>query len=153
MKFTKIALAITNATLLLSVFGGTVASQMTDYLLPEDFRVYVSDEGVVINWAAPGYTEKILPTVNKYTKRDGGYIACYSRNLEGSIYSVGDGIYVMGQIRLQGRYIGRIFHPKGYENKDISAAEEFKTLCNQTFPAARSGGWAGGDTGGWFGIQ
>ncbi|MBE8988042.1 MULTISPECIES: hypothetical protein [unclassified Nostoc] len=126
---------------------------MTNYLLPEDFRVYVSDEGSVVNWAAPGYTEKILPTVNKYMLRDGGYIACYSRNEEGSIYSVGGGIYVMGQIRLQGRYIGRIFHPLGYEGKDISAAVEFKTLCNQTFAAARNGGWAGGDTGGWFGIE
>jgi cellobiose phosphorylase len=58
---------------------------MTNYLLPEDFRVYVSDEGGVVNWATPGYTEKILPTVNKYMLRDGGYIACYSRNEEGSI--------------------------------------------------------------------
>ncbi|MBW4563866.1 MAG: hypothetical protein KME32_22535 [Mojavia pulchra JT2-VF2] len=126
---------------------------MTNYFLAEDFRVYVSTEGGVVNWAAPGYTERILPTVNKYMNRDGGYIACYSRNQKGSIYSVGSGIYVMGQIRLQGRYIGRIFHPKGYEDKDISAAIEFKTLCNQTFPAARNGGWAGGDTGGWFGIE
>ncbi len=38
MKFTKIALAITNATLLASVLYETVASQMTDYLLPEEFR-------------------------------------------------------------------------------------------------------------------
>ncbi|MEH2380264.1 MAG: hypothetical protein V7K27_15490 [Nostoc sp.] len=130
-----------------------LVSKVTDYLLPEDFRVYVSAQGGVVNWPAPGYIEKILPTVNKYTLQDGGYIACYSHNQEGSIYSVGGGIYVMGQIRLQGGYIGRIFQPKGYEGKDISAAQEFKTLCNQTFPAARSGGWAGGDTGGWFGIQ
>ncbi len=153
MKFTKAFLIMTNATFLLSVFSQTVASQMTDYLLPEDFRVYVSAEGGVINRPAPGYREKILPTINKYMKRDGGYIACYSRNQAGSIYSVGDGIYVMGQIRVKGRYIGRIFHPQGYEGKDISGAKKFKTLCNQTFPAARSGGWAGGDTGGWFGIQ
>jgi hypothetical protein len=153
MKFTQTLWTITNATLLLSVFAGTAASQMTDCLLPEDFRVYVSAEGGVVNWAAPEYTEKILPTVNKYMKRDGGYIACYSRNEKGSIYSVGGGIYVMGQIRLKGRYIGRIFHPQGFEGKDISAVQKFKTLCNQTFPAARSGGWAGGDTGGWFGIQ
>ncbi|MEH1873789.1 hypothetical protein [Nostoc sp.] len=126
---------------------------MTDYLLPEDFRVYVNEQGTAVNWPAPGYIEKILPTVNKYLLRDGGYIACYSRNQEGSIYSVGGGIYVMGQIRLQGHYSGRIFQPLGYEGKDISDAQEFKTLCNQTFPAARRSGWAGGDTGGWFGIQ
>ncbi|MGI2904865.1 hypothetical protein [Tolypothrix sp. VBCCA 56010] len=103
--------------------------------------------------AAPGYEHKFLPTVNKYMLLDGGYIACYSRNEEGSIYSVGGGIYVVGQIRLQGRYIGRIFHPKGYEGKDISAAQKFKTLCNETFSAARSLCWASGDTGGWFRIQ
>ncbi|QFS51375.1 hypothetical protein [Nostoc sphaeroides] len=130
-----------------------LVSQVTDYLLPEDFRVYVSPSGAIVNWPAPGYIEKILPTVNKYVLRDGGYIACYSRNQQGSIYSVGGGIYVMGQIRLQGRYSGRIFQPKGYEGKDISGAQEFKTLCNQTFPAALSSAWAGGDTGGWFGIQ
>lgn len=153
MKFTRNWwIAATTATLLLYSCYEAVRSQMTNYFLPEDFKVYVSDQGVV-NWPAPEYTEKILPTVNKYMKQDGGYIACYSRNEEGSIYSVGGGIYVMGQIRLQGRYIGRIFHPKGFENKDISAAQEFKDLCNQTFPTARGGGWAGGDTGGWFGIE
>ncbi|HEY9849223.1 MAG TPA: hypothetical protein V6D28_07175 [Leptolyngbyaceae cyanobacterium] len=152
MKFTKNWwVTATIAIFLLSYSYQAVLSQMKGYFLPEDFRVYVSDQGAV-NWPAPGYTEKILPTVNKYMGRDGGYVACYSRNEEGSIYSVGGGIYVMGQIRLQGRYIGRIFHPKGYENKDISAAQEFKDLCNQTFPTARGGGWAGGDTGGWFGI-
>ena len=125
---------------------------MTQYILPEDFKVYVGQNGGVVNTAAPGYEEKVLPTVNKYMGDDGGYIACYSRNKKGSIYSVGGGIYVMGQIRLQGQYIGRIFHPKGYEHRDISAASEFKDLCNETFPACQGGGWAGGDTGGWFGI-
>ena len=72
---------------------------MTQYLLPENFKVYVKGESV-INHPAPGYKERVLPTVNKYMGNDGGYIACYSRNQEGSIYSVGDGIYVMGQIRL-----------------------------------------------------
>ncbi|NCR60232.1 MAG: C1 family peptidase [Microcystis aeruginosa LL13-06] len=101
----------------------------------------------------PGYEERTLPTVNKYTESDGGYIACYSRNKEGSVYSFDNGIYVMGQIRLQGQYIGEIFHPKGYENQDISAVQELKDLCNQTFPACKGGGWAGGDSGGWFGLR
>ncbi len=124
---------------------------MIEYLLPENFKVYVKDERVV-NRPYPGFIEKILPTVNKYMGNNGGYIACYSRSKQGSIYSVGGGIYVMGQIRLEGKYKGRIFEPKGYEGKDISAAQEFKDLCNETFPAAKGGGWAGGDTGGWFGL-
>jgi hypothetical protein len=37
---------------------------MTDYFLPEDFKVYVSPYGHVVNWAAPGYEEKFFPTVN-----------------------------------------------------------------------------------------
>jgi hypothetical protein len=142
-------IAITAATIL--SLTGIAKAEIMNYWLPEDFKVYVGN-GSVVNWNADGYEEKVLPTVNKYEGSDGGYIACYSRNQEGSIYSVGDGIYVMGQIRVQGKYIGRIFHPIGYENKDISAAQEFKHLCNQTFPSAQGGGWAGGDTGGWFGI-
>jgi hypothetical protein len=142
-------IAITAATIL--SLTGIAKAEIMNYWLPEDFKVYVGN-GSVVNWNADGYEEKVLPTVNKYEGSDGGYIACYSRNQEGSIYSVGDGIYVMGQIRVQGKYIGRIFHPIGYENKDISAAQEFKDLCNQTFPSAQGGGWAGGDTGGWFGI-
>lgn len=121
------------------------------YLLPENFKVYV--KGVsVINHPAPGYEQRVLPTVNQYMGDDGGYIACYSHNQKGSIYPVGGDIYVMGQIRLQGKYIGRVFEPKGYEGKDISAAQEFKSLCNRTFSSAQGGGWAGGDTGGWFGL-
>jgi C1A family cysteine protease len=126
---------------------------MTKNLLPEDFKVYVGENGSVVNWPMPGYEERTLPTVNKYTESDGGYIACYSRNKEGSVYSFDNGIYVMGQIRLQGQYIGEIFHPKGYENQDISAVQELKDLCNQTFPACKGGGWAGGDSGGWFGLR
>lgn len=52
---------------------------MTDYFLPEDFKVYVSPYGYVVNSAAPGYEQKFLPTVNKYMGDDGGYIACYSK--------------------------------------------------------------------------
>jgi hypothetical protein len=131
------------SVLIVLIFPNVAKTQMTNYFLPEDFKVYVSPYAGVANWAAPGYEERVLPTVNKYMGDDGGYIACYSRNQEGSIYSVGGGIYVMGQIRLQGQYIDRIFHPKGYEDKDISAAQEFKNLCNQTFPASIGGGWFG----------
>lgn len=122
-------------------------------ILPEDFKVYVGPDNSVVNWPMDGYEERSLPTVNNYTGPDGGYIAYYSRNEEGGVYSVGDGIYVMGQIRLRGQYINRIFHPYGYENKDISTVQEFKDLCNQTFPVCKGGCWAGGDTGGWFGLQ
>ncbi|MHC5723142.1 MAG: hypothetical protein ACYT04_36310 [Nostoc sp.] len=120
-------------------------------ILPEDFRVYVGEAGV-INHPVPGYQEKILPTVNRYQGKDGGYIAIYSHNSVSGVYSVGGGIYVIGQIRLKGKYIGRIFHPAGYEGQEISAAEEFKQLADETFESCQGDCWAGGDTGGWFGI-
>ncbi len=103
---------------------------MENRMLSEDFRVYVG-EGSVINHPAPGYEERILPTVNRYQGNDGGYIAIYSRNPSQGVYSVGDDIYVIGQIRLQGKYIGRILHPAGYEEQDISAVEEFKRLADE----------------------
>jgi hypothetical protein len=47
-----------------------------------------------------------------------GAIACYSHNQEGSSYSVGGDIYVMGIIDgLRGRYIGRIFQPEDMKVK------------------------------------
>lgn len=94
-------------------------------MLPEDFRVYVGE---------------------------GGYIAIYSRNASQGVYSVGDDIYVIGQIRLQGKYIGRIFHPAGYEEQDVSAVDEFKRLADENFSGCQGDCCAGGDTGGWFGI-
>ncbi|MGD9592169.1 MAG: hypothetical protein AB7V32_06580, partial [Candidatus Berkiella sp.] len=60
-----------------------------------------------------------------------------------------------GQIRVPGKYHQRICVPAGYEDKDISAATEFNSLCAKHLPLACPGSicWAGGDTGGWFGIQ
>jgi predicted DNA-binding WGR domain protein len=129
---------------------GSSPSGSIPYWLPEDFRVYTNGGGVVGTHPGEGqgFESRILPTVNQYTGNDGGYVAFYSRDAAKAVYSVGGGIYVIGQIRLKGRYIGRIFHPQGYENQDISAAPEFKELCRNTFAVE---GWAGGDTGGWFG--
>lgn len=120
------------------------------YWLPEDFCVYINAAGSVGTHAIEkeGVEARILPTVNQYRGEDGGYVAFYSRDPAKAVYSVGDGIYVVGQIRMKGKYIGRIFHPEGYEDQDISAAPAFKELCRTTFAVQ---GWAGGDTGGWFG--
>ena len=122
-----------------------------DYLLPERFPVYAQD-GAVTNNPDSGLSQRQLPTINLFKGRPGGYIACYSHHEAGSAYSVGDSIYVMGQIRLPGRYEGRIFQPKGYRNRDISAQDSFKALCTEHLPSCQGDCWAGGDTGGWFGI-
>lgn len=60
----------------------------------------------------------------------------------------------MGQVRVKGKYSKRVCLPHGYESKDISALQKFKSLCNANIPKCKEKGcWAGGDTGGWFGIQ
>ena len=81
-----------------------------------------------------------------------GAIACYSHFQEGSSYSIGGNIYVMGIIDgIKGRYIGRIFHPERAADKDISKDPEFSAQCNARFPACKGQCWAGGDTGGFLG--
>jgi hypothetical protein len=133
--------------------GARAAAPDTDRLLPENFAVYVLGNGVV-NWPAPGSRPTTLTTRNLYRGPRGGYIACYSHNAAGSAYGVGGKIYVMGQVRLRGDYDGRIFQPDGYRGADIGAAPHFKQVCGEALAACRAGDcWAGGDTGGWFGVR
>jgi hypothetical protein len=122
-------------------------------ILPANFKVYVRDN-VVVNVSYPGFKEKTLATVNKFVGYPGCYVAAYSRRKEKSVYSVGGGIYVMGQVRVPGSYQQRICLPVGYEKVDISADPQFKLMFAQVLSSAcKQGCWAGGDTGGWFGIQ
>jgi uncharacterized protein YecT (DUF1311 family) len=88
------------------------------------------------------------PTVSRYHGPDAGYIAVYTHDDRNALYSVGGDIYVVGFIRLRGRYDGRIFEPEGYDGKDISADPDFKKLTDALFPGHEGGTWAGGDTGG-----
>lgn len=122
-------------------------------LLPETFTVY-TDGTSVINHPADGFAEKSLPTINLYKGNPGCYIACYSHQKENGIYSVGDNIYVLGQVRVAGKYNERVCEPTNYAGKDISADATFKTICTEKIPSCVGNHcWAGGDTGGWFGIQ
>ncbi|MBD2665667.1 hypothetical protein H6G73_14540 [Richelia sinica FACHB-800] len=122
-------------------------------MLPAKFKVYVQDN-VVVNVYYPGFEEKILPTVNKFFGYPGCYIAAYSHRKNESIYSVGNEIYVMGQVRVRGRYQGGVCLPKGYEKVDISAEPRFKEMFAKVLPlACKQDCWAGGDTGGWLGIS
>lgn len=122
-------------------------------ILPANFKVYVKDN-VVVNVSYPGFEERTLPTVNKFIGYPGCYVAAYSRRKEKSVYSVGGDIYVMGQVRVPGSYQERICLPVGYEKADIAADPQFKLMFAKVLPkACKEGCWAGGDTGGWFGIQ
>ncbi|MGB7712425.1 MAG: hypothetical protein WBL95_23320 [Microcoleus sp.] len=122
-------------------------------ILPANFKVYVKDN-VVVNVSDPGFEERTLPTVNKFIGDPGCYVVAYSHRKEKSVYSVGGGIYVMGQVRVPGSYQKRICLPVGYEKADIGADPQFKLMFAEVLPKAyKEGCWAGGDTGGWFGIQ
>jgi hypothetical protein len=128
---------------------------ITNRLLPEDFRVYVRP-GCVINHGCPGMEEKILPTVNHYTGKEGGYLAIYTTDASKGIYDVGNGIYVAGQVRFPGHYVGRIFVHEGHEFGKAATEEQLQELlaiCAQYFPELGGNMWLGGDTGGWFGVQ
>jgi hypothetical protein len=132
--------------------SGSLSSGADQTLLPDNYTVFTNGS-VVINHPMPGFVQKTLPTNNDYKKNPGCYIACYSRNKENGIYSVGSNIFVNGQVRVAGSYKNRICVPTGYENKDISKEDAFNVQCAKISTCTNNQCWAGGDTGGWFGIQ
>lgn len=117
------------------------------YLLPTNFQVYTGPGYVVADCPFTGSAETTLPTLNTYIGNDGGYMAVYTHTANCSAYPISNGIYVAGQIRLEGTYQGGIFQPQGYTTQALSA------MMNQDYPACNGDTWAGGDTGGWFGLQ
>lgn len=122
-------------------------------LLPSPFPIF-TDGQVVVNHPYPGMTRKELPTSNSYTRDPGCYIACYSHDAVNSVYKAAQGIYVNGQVRVAGTYRGRICIPTGFNNVDISRSPNFQQICRAAIRSCSSGNcWAGGDTGGWFGVQ
>lgn len=125
------------------------ATNLSDLLLPDNFSVYVRT--VVVNHPVNGFDQKTLPTNNDYKATPGCYVACYSHDNKDAVYGVGNNIYVLGQVRVAGKYEGRNCIPQGFENKDIAAESYFNSLCAAKISTCKEGNcWAGGDTGGWF---
>ena len=140
--------------LLVLINFDAVAEKHRQFLLDENFKIYLpKDEGLVVSWPAPDTTAKILPTINKYKGQDGCYITCYSRNPSNAVYGIQNN-FVMGQVRVEGRYVGTSCIPGGFEGKNISTEHEFSSLCETSFPenCVNSSCWAGNDTGRWFGL-
>ena len=150
-------------TMSLCVFHATAQQKRSSYekktsptpvsdvhMLPEDFKVYVKGNQVV-NQPYAGFEQKTLPVKNHYKGADGGYVAVYSKKQQGSVYSVGGGIYVIGMVRVKGAYIGTIFYPEGYKQGDnITQDANILAICNNYFPAHKGQLWIGGDTGGFY---
>lgn len=147
---------VVSMTLGMALIASTAVSaqQMVDpnqQLLPDTFSVYVNGD-TVINHPNNGFMERQLPTVNLYKGYPGCYIACYSRQRDNAVYAVADNMYVLGQVRIAGKYVGRICEPTNFAGKDISAEDVFKSICNDKILQCQGNHcWAGGDTGGWFG--
>ncbi len=151
MKIKKILLFMITPLFFNNVYAADAMRDST--LLPQEFKVYYNEKVIVANQPFQGSTEKVLPTRNEFQGTPGCYIACYSHEENQSIYPIGNNIFVMGQIRVAGHYTNKICQPTGFEDKDISAEQEFKFKCEKVFPdkCTKSSCWAGGDTGGWFG--
>lgn len=127
-------------------------SEFNNQLLPSPFPVYVMENFAVVNHPALGAKQVLLPTDNQFKESPGCYIACYSHNP--GVYAVSENISVMGQVRVAGEYIARNCHPQGYQWRDISKIKKFRQVCADRIAACSQGDcWAGGDTGGWFGIR
>ncbi|MBN4003833.1 NB-ARC domain-containing protein [Nostoc sp. LPT] len=102
-----------------------------------------------------------LPTVNEFVGSPGCYIAAYSHQQQGSAYSVGSNIYVMGQVRVSGSYQQtrdgiNICVPNGYTiDSDISADKALNQKFSKTLPETCKDDscWAGGDTADFLGRR
>lgn len=121
--------------------------------LPPCFKIYANETGVAALHPTPGLEERVIPNVNIFLRNPGCYIACYSKNPDKSVFPVTSNIYLVGQIRVRGSYVGRMCVPENYETVDIRGERAFKELCSKSFSCIGNSCWAGGDTGKWFGLQ
>lgn len=148
----RIAIALALSILPSSLVIAETPTQ-TEYLLLDNYTVYVKDY-TVVNYPAPGFEPRTLPSNNDDLANPGCYVACYSHDSTNSAYSVSENIHVHGQVRISGMYEGRICKPFGYEQSEISNEAFFNQLCDTKVVSCKGKEcWAGGDTGGWFGIK
>ena len=95
-----------------------------------------------------------MPKFEYYTGCDGGYVAVYTTRPSRSSYSVGDGIHVIGFMRVQGAYFGRIFYPTGYRpGDDITKDRQILAAWENQYPEWKGLVWIGGDTVGYVTWQ
>lgn len=133
----------------------TDVSQFRKFWLHSDFQVYVSqNHNDPINGPTNDSSAKILPTINWYRGQEGCYIACYSHKSNSAVYGISSGIFVMGQIRIPGKYVSRNCVAQ-HDDSQNALPEKWPELCSHLLPdqCPNLSCWGGGDTGGWFGIQ
>lgn len=104
-------------------------------VLPDDFKVYYSKKLGVANKPFKGGKEFTIPTNNEYKDAPGCYVTCLSNQAkEDAIPVPGTKTYLIGQVRVEGRYRDGLCIPKGYESKDARKSTEIKEKCEQSFP-------------------
>ncbi len=121
--------------------------------LPPCMQVFVNAAGYMRIDAAPDFEEKTLPNINFFKGTPGCYIACHSTNPDKAVFPIDKDVYVIGQIRIQGRYIGPECLPLGYETAIIKNEAVFTELCSKSFQCVGHSCWAGSNTGELFGIE
>lgn len=126
--------------------GDILPSETPKNELPTELNVYVSTNNVS-NQFFGGSTKKVLPIANNYKDTDGVYIAVYTKKADKAVYSVGNGIYVAGLIRVKGKWNGNIAVPEGWDGYDISASKDFSKFAAYYYPFVADSCWVGGDTG------
>lgn len=121
--------------------------------LPNRFVVYRNAEGLVQDTPAPGFYPKIIPNINLFIRAPGCYIACYSTNPDKGAYPVSLDAYLVGNIRVEGSYQGRVCYPKDITQPIFSDEKRLTELCSKAFKCIGNSCWAGGTTGQWFGLK
>lgn len=121
--------------------------------LPRQFTVYQNKEGTIQQTPDVGFVEKIIPNVNLFKDVPGCYIACYSSSQDKSVYSVSPDSYLVGQIRVKGKYQGKVCYPDNITQPNFSKEPKLTALCSKTFKCIGNSCWAGGTTGQWFGLK
>lgn len=136
----------------------TQASTMRpdDMRLPDDIKVYYSKKVGLTHKNFKGAKADVLPVNNDYKDAPGCYIACYSNHHEKATkygaYPIEGKTFVMGQVRVKGRYHNGVCVPTGYESKSIQKSKEMKETCEKSFPSMCENGtcFANGQTSHWF---
>jgi hypothetical protein len=126
-------------------------------LLPTDLKVYpLSDGGATAIKKDSTTTEVTLPTDNSWLADPGCYLTCHTKDESQAVYAVGNGTYVVGQMRVPGYYDKDgmcITNLK--KDEDMATSRRFKYMCNVSFnvPCQRESCWAEAKTGQFFAAR
>ncbi|MCE2993357.1 MAG: hypothetical protein ACK5WS_04530 [Alphaproteobacteria bacterium] len=147
---TRFFISLIFAVIFLQYQDAICAVDHKNYILPEETRMYLSESGDLAEVQIDSsYREIVVPMINYYKGEGGCYLVCYSVDSDHSAYPLGNGNYVVGQIRMDGKYFGSKCVSKVAVNFDaMDVCHDF--FSNQCFANSC---WIGSETGAWFGLD